>query len=644
MSSSLIKENFNGLQVSSLKEGGFNSANFTGTYIDAFEKAIPHAKETALTLTKTPNLKDEEGVKIGGTFGSNGLIEKGVFCEKPITLPASEKNSIFYPLDCCGSNSQSLNPARGFNTYEYSIGGKTTKGINSSSITTESITNIEDFDTADPQYENYPVDKNYLCNYNGIYPTDDTVGINNLLKFPQNSVDVITGTAVKGTIFSTKIPGYDTILDLSVTVNDSTKTKEDYILSPHGGFSLISSEESGTVSITVYRHNRWAKIWSEGDGNANIIEQVFNNPVHANDAIKLTLANTKYNCTFSQSVTIPSAGFYCFSAWCRLDSAKVTDKTYITGLTFTPKNSSTAITPKYVVCDTKRSSTDSTLNVSTMWNRYAKVSYLEAGEYNATIIWPASAIQAFSNNIASIYLKFAGLLVEKAAGPSTYNYKKISYTAFPVKRSSEIHPLLFNFPQSLEDSTWTIVYSRYIFDHSSSGLEHYDSIGDTYFGYKGSDIIVNGNKITPADTSLTSSDFYNRWERVFLTHKAGEASISMTVTSQGIDSTNPEKEYNTTISIESASLSKSLYGVNFQLGLGSRYIDSKFKIYHANYKNVWWFPYIMDEDEKFKFLNPPLEINDCISETRKTLNDGTVKTSEDKNVVIKSVYLEEAND
>lgn len=672
----VIKANYNGLQAPSFKEEGFTPSNFSSNsnkVFNAYKILLDPSYGNDPANLESPNVPDDYNTRLGVRVGTNSSVRVpgsqvvlnprlGMVCEKPAMLePRSGEAITFYPLGCNGTGASLSDASQGFDVASYKEGGDIPDSNTSSAVVPiHGISASSIFNPSASGYSNYKIDKECLYNYRGAFPTDAHNPVVNLLKYPQSSTETHTETLTSRIIFQYSIEDIKTVLNVVVSVNGTPVILNvNYTISTAGLILFTDYLNAGTtITITITRHNYWESCWDNKVATSSNPSAFTGNFLSAEDPIDIRPLSRSSDCTFTVPITITEAGYYCFSTWCRLNSDSIGEKTAIAGLHFVTNRAQALIDgrdtsrPSYVISDAFESTTQEltydTFRVSTHWDRYAKVSYLQPGTYYAAIKWLQSDMTTVSSTST---LRFVGMLVEKTTGPSTYDNRLISYTNLPKQPILSAHALVFALPNFSVSNNWTIVYSRYIFDNAGSGLSHFDSFGDIVYGYFGSQIMVDGSPVT--GLSVNSNDFYNRWERVMLEHTANSSTIKMTVTSQGVNEDNPEKSYEVNISMTGHTFETTLYEASFNLMLGSTLNNNTLTFYNCSYKNVWWIPYIMTDKEKHDFLYKVLEVFEDNCETSRTSitsfnppaepTTSTVKSTS-VNVLLRSVFLEEAED
>lgn len=156
-------------------------------------------------------------------------------------------------------------------------------------------------------------------------------------------------------------------------------------------------------------------------------------------------------------------------------------------------------------------------DVSTFWKRYY-VNFTIPGTEGLEVETNLN-IEVGSSRLP---FKVSSLFLQRQDYPSPYDRRWVQYENNNSSNSVRkiYYPLVFKSNKLKMDSSWTIIYKRFLEVPSESDKSFVDKIGDVIFGYKSGDFIVNGTvvpiKYYGTEEDVDISGFVNHTETVFL--------------------------------------------------------------------------------------------------------------------------------
>ena len=289
------------------------------------------------------------------------------------------------------------------------------------------------------------------------------------------------------------------------------------------------------------------------------------NIVSAPDGLNINATNLSLDTKGIYKITPTTTGYYSFSFYARIPGRDY----YSNNIRYLRISISPSVVNSFTIApiDGYSPSDRYVFDIKFEWRRYAAVFYLEANqEYTITLNWFAKDISVDTrDNYRTSGLRICGVFLEKAATPSIYDYQ---YSNKPLPSKTTYYPLVFDavdLPIFANDvDSWTIAYRRKIFDNPASGTMHCDSLGDLYWGYRGSVIIANNFNSEGID-SVDVASFFNTWEVVVLQHKSNSDLVSVTV-----DAADTDLSYSFNINTQGIDFTQTLQGQRYNLMLGAK--------------------------------------------------------------------------
>lgn len=408
---------------------------------------------------------------------------------------------------------------------------------------------------------------------------------------------------------------------------DTAEYRKDPMFIFGGGIIPCSNQINNLLDAETVR-----SAWS----NATT-EILANTPFSASDGLTVYPVTMTSDTEGTYEVIPESSGYYCFSFYARLDGRSYNP---LNVTRYIKMSISPGVTDSYIISEDAQSLSNSSIlfTLKFEWLRYAAVAYLTEGtQYTIKLNWfyrdTASGISG--NNYRASKLKIAGILLEQRKWPSSYEVRKSNISGSSSIPNDIYHLAVFDLDSLAnnisQNKGWIISYKRKIEDNQASNTVHYDSLGDMYWGYFGDQIIASnfGGEESP---SVSTNDFYLKWEQVILRHIENASEVDVYV-----EATNSNKEYFFKIDISNLNLRKEFRGQEYNLMLGCK-DDQISNISNATYRDLL---YILDGDDSSlqKIKNNIMGL--FTSEAEIVIND--IKTTEKAIVLTNMNIVEKAN-
>lgn len=648
-----IKANQTGLTTSSIWENGFNSGNFSGKkFIDANNPAGGEG-DTPTVTTSEPSAYNT--IQIGSEKDENKktISKKGLFLEKPSLV--CDSDAYFFPL---GSNGTSLDvsyKARGFKYSEFLKGGvDEIEGSEFKGQTLQEIPLTSEYKCSEVFLENSPYDEKCFYDFNGVHITSDTSKYKNILKFEQDSTsfdssaEEVTLEFNKGDYLNYTCPTSrlaQQILSIEIKDSETDEIYEDYTYSAGSITSKKAFEKATKLKLKLTFHSAFRRrlsnsanaggvdwisgLWGSELDKEDILRDNF---LQAKDAIIISNKSGISTLQFKKAINISSTGKYYFSAYMRTEKgrAKVEEICFVDG-------EGIKISTPYSCADIDIKEDQGTFMLTPVWKRLATLTNIEApGKYYLSV-----KISDEGNAVPKV--RVVGMEVTKDELPP-YDYRDINYTNIDNSKFPELkkHALYFNFSKAggsmIKSSTWAISYLRKFEGLEIDNQEHYDSIGNIVFGYSGPNIVVN-NEVKKIE-EFNPSDSYNGWEQVIITHEKGKDVIGIEVNTVGNyskgEAPKTSKRYKIEVPVSSYTLDMPYTATGkYNCILGGKVEKGEIINCNGSYRNLWWFPKGLTEEELNKLRNQYL----LYSQVDRTKTDG----SEENTILIRSDFLWETS-
>lgn len=656
--------NQEGVRVSQIYENGFDNTSFNKkTYYDldtildnfkdydtsdgSFLENAPAGESIANPLTPSKRVQ----------IGNDNY--KGIFLEKPAFDLRDKSTAYFFPL---GSSGLISDCAAGFNFHNFLSGDFSE---DPSQLSTDSTVICHETFNETSDYDN-----DVFYNFEGAHVLASEAINSNILKFPKVATISKEVTVKKGNTLSVQANEYlvDTWSDyglLDVTID--SLDKENYTVDDAGniqGKNLVEKDTTYTLNLSLHKYfifkdsgsrgKNWIGLYySSGPYTTN------DNFLKSQDLAIIGHNNSSsisdiYQQQFLADVTIQEnkGGNYYFSFYIRSDSPA-----YVYGLSFVPENTTFGLSSYINSLANTECCGDSTLltskgytfknsnvelsvtgingfKIDSTWKRVAGKTYLTPGSYKA-VLW-VSGKESTSSTPSEF--RVCGMKVEKDM-LSPYDYRSVNYLNYDSSSlNKKKHILYFDFNKIsvglAKDKKWAISYLRKFEGLASDNQSHYDSVGSSYFGYQGNSVLING-EIQTIEGVENIDDFYNGWERIIITHEMGESSVSVEDISLGHYSNRKIRSYTLKVNIENfdSALPEMGNSNNCNLLLGGRVEGNQIITCNGIYRDVWFFPEGLTEDEMKSFKSQYM----VITNKTRTRDSGEVENI----VTMRSGFLQE---